>query len=228
MAQTTRDRIALANEFVTSKNAVSTVVSKESKKDPNKPTVDFVYPTFREKNDYYGQRCTIFVYDSNDKPVIEPFTNFVVQGIEFVISDRVSRTAVMDGEVRVFMGMAPIRVAFSLALLDYKNHAWYLQFKKMWTDVLRGSVLQKIGGKVYVYCAGDLFIGDLHTAAMVRRNVEDGDGLVTAQIQMDCDTPPVSYMDSFTGLEEYEEYLPPIRNIFDMIKNGIEIEKKVF
>ena len=185
----------------------------------------FVKPVFLQDPDYKDTKGAILVYNSAGERLMQPFYNLVISGSQYAIADRVSRTATMDGEKRRFLGSAPVRVAFAIGLLDYKNHPWKDQFIYLWNNVFRGTVLQENDASVYVYCAGDIFVGDLH-ACQISRAAEN-DGAIMASISMDCNRPPIPANTAFTGkdftLDSVLDYA-----VKEVIQSGVRVEKSTW
>lgn len=226
MAEDTRTKLAKVREAATGLKRVEYSTNTGSQK-KEEEVAAYEKPIYLQEPDYKEVKGAILVYDSTGKQLIKPFYNLIISSTQYGIGERVSRTAVMDGEVRKFLGKAPLRVAFSIGLLDYKNHPWKDQFIYLWNEVLRGSVLQEIGAKVYIYCGGDIFVGDLHSCQFGRAATDgSADGVVMASMQMDCDKSPIPYNPALAGITTTEENAISL-DIQKTIETGMGI-KKVF
>lgn len=224
MAEDTRSKLTKARESATKLNRVVYAVSSGTQK-AETDTAAYAKPVFLQDPDYKDVKGALFVYGSDGKKLIEPFYNLIISGSQYGISERVSRTATMDGEVRRFLGQAPLRVVFSIGLFDYRNHPWKDQFVYLWNEVLRGSVLQAIGAKVYVYCGGDIFVGDMHSCQFGRAATDGvSDGMVGASIQMDCDKSPIPYNPALSGVTSDAE-VAIAKDIKDVIEKGMIVKK---
>lgn len=221
MATESKSRLDKTREVFTALNRVELANPSGSKTTPTDP-VAWVKPTFVQEPDYKDVKGAIFVYDKFGKQLMEPFRNLIISGSRYGLADRVSRTATMDGEKRKFLGAAPVRVEFTIGLLDYKNHPWKDQFVYLWNEVLRGSVLKPIYGSVYIYCAGDIFVGDLHSCQIARAG--ENDGAIMAALGMDCDRAPIPANTAFTGKEFTVENAIDYA-VKEVINTGMTIKK---
>jgi hypothetical protein len=219
-----KSRLDKSLEKATGLKRVELANPSGSMKKETEPTA-FVKPVYLQDPDYKDTKGAILVYNSNGKQLMQPFYNLVISGSQYAVSDRVSRTATMDGEKRIFLGSAPVRVAFSIGLLDYKNHPWKDQFMYLWNNVLRGTILQESDASVYIYCAGDIFVGDLHACQVSRAS--DNDGAIMASISMDCNRPPIPANTAFTGkeftLESVVDYA-----VKEVINAGFRVSKSTW
>lgn len=224
MASESKSRLDKAREAATGlkrvelANVVGGTTSEQS-------SAAFVKPVFLQEPDYKDVKGALFVYDKAGNQLIDPFYNLIISASKYAMSDRVSRTATMDGEYRKFLGKAPVRVAFTIGLFDYKNHPWKDQFVFLWNEVFRGTVLQDYNASVYVYCGGDIFIGDAHACDVSKAGEQDG--VVIASLQMDCNREPIPFNPAFTASEI--EDAPAIQNsILKTIQSGVRVSKVVF
>ena len=224
MAEKSKSRLDKVREVLTGLRRVE-YASSSGKTTTETDPLAYVKPTFVQDHDYKDAKGAIFVYDSNGKQLLDPFRNLIISGSKYNLSDRVSRTATMDGEKRKFLGAAPVRVEFTIGLYDYKNHPWKDQFTYLWNEVLRGSVLKPLKGSVYIYCAGDIFVGDLHACQVARAG--EVDGTIMAGLAMDCDRAPISSNTSFSVKEmEVQEAIDYAKQ--EVISAGSLVKKTIW
>lgn len=219
MASESKSRLDKAREVATGLRRVE-YASPSGSRASESESPAFIKPVLLQTPDYQDVKGSIFVFDSEGKQLIEPFYNLVISGSRYALADRVSRTATMDGEYRKFLGKAPIRVEFTIGLYDYKNHPWKDQFIYLWNEVFRGTVLQDYKASVYIYCGGDIFVGDLHACSVARAS--ENDGMVAAAISMDCNKSPIPFNPAFTAAELGSEETVR-RDIVNTIEKGVRV-----
>jgi hypothetical protein len=224
LATESKSRLDKAREVSTGLRRVELASPSGSQKTETGPTT-FIKPTLLQTPEYQDVKGSIFVFDSSGKQLIEPFYNLVISGSRYSLADRVSRTATMDGEYRKFLGKAPVRVEFTIGLYDYRNHPWKDQFIYLWNEVFRGTVLQDYKASVYIYCGGDIFVGDLHSCSVARAS--EADGMIVAAIGMDCNKPPIPFNPAFTA-EELGADFSIRRDIINTIEKGVRVSSAVW
>lgn len=224
MATESKSRLDKAREAATGLGRVEYANPSGSKK-TEVQTAAYQKPVFLQDPEYKDVKGAILVFDSAGNQLIDPFYNLVISGSRYALSERVSRTATMDGEYRKFLGKNPVRVAFSVGLFDYKNHPWKDQFVYLWNEVFRGTVLQELKAQVYVYCGGDIFVGDLHTCQISRAG--EADGVIAASLEMDCSRTPIPFNQAFTGRELGEDAAIS-KSVYDAIIKGVRVKGSIF
>lgn len=220
----TRDLIRKAQEASTGLRRVSYATADGKRSETDTP--GFTKPVLLQEHSHKDTKGAIFVFDSAGVRMMDPFYNLVISSHQYGLGERVARTPVINGEHRLYLGKAPIKVGFSVGLYNFRNEPWKDQFIYLWNNVFRGTVLQDVKGKVYVYCGGDIFIGDMSMCNV--NTVAENDGIIQASFQMECDEI-VPYLSTQFGsaldLQSAETSAGITNEQIESILTGINIKK---